>query len=325
MARSWWERFNWKLFKQLVVIHITSAKYGNKDVTEIVQKQVKDDSLHIYIGKDLFGDPMPNQHKKFKIKYVIDGNEFNAEISQEEIFSIGEITKEPKDNTNYSIGIVTFSKRIDTYFIPLLDSIREHTDREILVGINGDYKIDFDENYRQRILSYLARKENVFPIVYPTFRGLSKIWNTLAINASSDYVLILNDDIRISNHNFWDIVQKYIDTCRCSFMMNNGFSHFVVKRQLLDQQGWFDERFLGIGWEDTEFRNRIFQEETPKMNNFSSRGCIVDIAEKSDTIENQKVAWGKYSFFNCEIWKQNLKPEKQYPHEKFYWENKNNL
>jgi hypothetical protein len=306
------------------VIQIINAKYGNKDVTEIVQKQVKDNSLHIYIGKDLFGDPMPNQHKKFKIKYVIDGNELEDEVSQEEIFSIGG-TKELEGNKNYSIGIVTFSKRIDNYFIPLLDSIREHTDREILVAINGDYKVNFDEEYRQRVLSYLSQKENVFPIVYPTFRGLAKIWNSLVINSSNDYILILNDDIKINNHNFWDIVQKYIDLYQTSFMMNNGFSHFVVKRQILDQQGWFDERFLGIGWEDTEFRNRIYTNDTPKMNNFSSRGCVFDVCEKSDTIENQKVAWGKYSFFNCEIWKQNLKPEKQYPYEKFYWENKDNL
>ena len=70
-----------------------------------------------------------------------------------------------------SIGITTFEARFDQYFVPLLKRIREYTDNEIVVAVNGENSRPFGEEYRRNLLKCIAEFDNVYPIFFPRRAG----------------------------------------------------------------------------------------------------------------------------------------------------------
>ena len=160
-------------------------------------------------------------------------------------------------NKVYSICITTYKYRFEKWLVPLIDSIKEFKpDIEILIAVNGENNQTFDESFRRNILEYTAVKKNTFVTIYPTYRGLCKLWNNLLINSSNHNVLLLNDDITITNIDFFNQLEKAISTNDELFKINNSWSHVFVDRRLVDKVGWFDERYLSIGEEDGDFEWR---------------------------------------------------------------------
>ncbi|HIJ77957.1 MAG: hypothetical protein OEY01_01450 [Desulfobulbaceae bacterium] len=248
-----------------------------------------------------------------------------------------------------SIGITTFEHRFKEYFIPLLTTIRKFDpDIEVIVSINGEHNLPFNEDYRKQILSFLATQRRVFPIFFPQFRGVSKLWNTIVIHASNNNILLLNDDIAITNPNFPRIIKGCIKKNRHkSFTVNNSFSHFVIARDELDTIGYFDEKLLGIGEEDGDFVWRYMKQYGEPLPNFEL-DCFKNFAAKtSDYIpphiachssskysrfnrsymfneKYKKVAEGIQGMFDYPVELIKSSP-KQYPNEDFYRKNKNKL
>lgn len=201
-----------------------------------------------------------------------------------------------------SIGITTFEHRFDRYFVPLLDRIREYAGNEIVVAVNGEHKREFGEEYRARVLEYLARRPNVYPVVFPRFRGLSKLWNSIIVHATGEHILMLNDDVMIETPGFLD------DVCRAlrrnggrTFLVNRSWSHFVASRAEIDELGYFDERLLGIGEEDGDMTWRYLHRHGREIPSFQLRG-FVNYAEetvRTFTPANIQTHSGtKYSLFN---------------------------
>lgn len=224
----------------------------------------------------------------------------------------------------YSIGVTTYSYRYKRFLINLVSEIRRDTQSEIILAINGNYKEKFDEEYRKNILELSAKNSNVFPFIYPNFRSLSKMWNNIVVNASCEYVVLLNDDTTIVSPIFWKTVEDNIQKYQSCFRMDSKFCYFVVKKSELNEVGWFDERFLGIGWEDTEFIARYENYFNKKLIDVIGVPGIKTYIDRENIIVNQRVN-DKYSEFNREVYGKNLASIQQYPHEKFYWENKNKL
>ena len=82
-------------------------------------------------------------------------------------------------------------------------------------------------------------------------RGLAKLWNTIVIHSKNDLLLILNDDVEIHDGDvFANLEATNIDEFDSIIRINNSFSHFVVTKQILEKLKYFDERFLGFGFED---------------------------------------------------------------------------
>ena len=243
---------------------------------------------------------------------------------------------------DYTIGITTFSKRID-FVSPLIKQIRSYTDSNIILAINGDYKEEFKEDYRKKILKLCLSYDRVYPIFFIEQRSLSKMWNTILIHSETDYCLILNDDIKINSN---DIFRKIIglqddDVTITTF--NNSYSHFICDKKIIDELGYFDERLLGFGEEDGDIKYRYVEKfkEIPK--NINVNGLVNIVSPIRD--ENIKRGVGKYSKFNRDFvrekytqddradvylwrgkkWRKNIEDYVQYPYEKFYQENKDNL
>jgi glycosyltransferase involved in cell wall biosynthesis len=241
-----------------------------------------------------------------------------------------------------SIGITTFEARFDRYFVPLLKRIREHTDNEIVVAVNGENNRQFGKEYRRNLLKYLAEFDNVYPIFFPRFRGLSKLWNSIVIHASHDHILMLNDDIMIESPAFMsDICNSLSRNKGKTFLINRSWSHFLVNRDELDALGYFDERLLGIGEEDGDMTWRYIKQFGEPISSFKIKG-FQNYAEESvrsyKPVNIQTHSGTKYSLFNRKfMFEEKYTPsaegirgmfdtpvvmktsdEKQYPYERFY-------
>ena len=244
----------------------------------------------------------------------------------------------------FTIGITTFSKRLK-FATNLIQQIRQHVNNKIILIINGEQEGNFDETYRQNILKVCLQYENVFPVFYIETRGLSKMWNTVVITSNTDNVLILNDDIEIQTKDIFDNVTSVIRSENYTgiMRMNGSFSHFVVNKSLIHKLGYFDERLLGFGEEDGDIVFRMLQLGSD-VGNINVNGVVNIVSDiRHDFV---KPGIGKYSNFNRQfIYEEKYKPNtsspyqgmfdtpmeqlieniNQYPYEKFFKKNKNNL
>ena len=203
-----------------------------------------------------------------------------------------------------TIGITTFEARFEQYFVPLLLRIREYAGNEVevIVAINGENDQPFGEDYRKKILSFVANQVNVYPIVFPRFRGLSKLWNSIVIHATNDKILMLNDDIMIEKREFMtDVCNTIRRNEGRMFLINRSWSHFMINRDEVDELGYFDERLLGIGEEDGDMTWRYISRYGREIPTFKIKG-IDNFAEATTKtykpVNIQTRSGSKYSLFN---------------------------
>jgi len=254
------------------------------------------------------------------------------------------------DMSKVSIGITTFENRFDSYFVPLLSKLKEYVpENEVIVAINGEHQQEFNETYRHLLLEFISRHKKVYPIMFPHFRGLSKLWNSILIHATHDYILLINDDIMINDPSFMNSICSAIDKNKGrSFLINKSWSHFLVNRAEIDELGYFDERLLGIGEEDGDMTWRYISHFGSEMSSFKIKG-FVNYAEETvnsyKPINIKSHSGSKYSLFNREfMFKEKYQSDatglkgmfdepvvvknpgkEQYPNERFYFFHKNDL
>lgn len=226
----------------------------------------------------------------------------------------------------YSVVICTFQKRFERFFIPLIDNIKsQRDDVEIIVQVNGDYKQPFDNNYRSNLLKFLSKKSNTYPQFYTEFTSLSKMWNRGIQTSSNELCLVLNDDVSITDKFFDWIDEKVLNSKLDYFIINGIWSHFFISKSRLKSFNWFDERFLGVGWEDWDISRHKLRPKSFECLEIKS----FDGEEKTPAQKNIK-GLGKYTKFNNDIYKQkwfekNIKESIQYPYFEFEQKNKHNL
>jgi hypothetical protein len=164
---------------------------------------------------------------------------------------------------NYSIVITTFDKRFESDLIPLISSIKALRPLvEIIVAVNGPCRAHFDQSYRKELLQFLATYDEIYPIVFPEFQSLAKMWNRGLLTASHEQILLLNDDLTIPVNpglSFFDHFERALEQSPETFTINGSFSHFSVSKQEVIDVGFFDERLLGLGEEDGDFYWRFYK------------------------------------------------------------------
>lgn len=249
---------------------------------------------------------------------------------------------------NYSIVITTFDKRFREFLIPLITNIKvERPDVEIVVTANGSARALFNEQYRQDLLAFLATKRNCFPVVFPNFQSLAKMWNRGVLTASQEQVLVLNDDLNIpagTGQGFFDQLEQALATNKSTFKINGSFSHYVIAKQELIEVGFFDERLLGLGEEDGDFFWRYHEKygreipsvDLPSIDNINSdiaddgytKGIRTASKFNRDYIKNVKykeVLLGGYRGMFDKRVKKLVADEPQYPYEAFYRANRDKI
>lgn len=260
----------------------------------------------------------------------------------------------------YTIGITTFEHRFEKYFKPLIKQIKEHRpELEVIVYVNAQYGKDFNDNYRKKLLQYISEYKNIYPIITPHFKGLSKMWNTIVINSSNNKILIFNDDISILPE-FFTQIESIIHNNNTSFRINSSFSHFFVERQQIFEVGFFDERLIGLGEEDGDWCFRWEKKYQQYLPIFNTNTLISFSNKKDEELHTDEITPcnGKYVRWNTDwIFKNKyddkndslaltqgfpansynsmygkpvaIRPECEeinfYPTEKFFWEHINEL
>ena len=212
------------------------------------------------------------------------------------------------DKPTYSIAVTTFVHRLDTYYKPLMNALsRMRPDVDKVVFVNGQHKKPFDQDYRREIMRFSLLCPRTYLVMSPIVRGCAFMWNTLVNFTSTDYILVLNDDLLIQDGFFEDFEQMLQQNSAAgdeSFRINYSFSHFCVNRNDLLEVGYFDERLLGFGEEDGDWLWRWEVRRGRQMRCYGSRrilNCIDMAPTNSENMVKHNEGGGKYSAFNRQM------------------------
>lgn len=250
---------------------------------------------------------------------------------------------------SYSIGISTFSKRIDM-LKELLVSIRLHRPTvPILIAINGTHKQKFDEDYRRNVLQIITEYQFVYPIFFPQMRGYAKLVNTLVVHSPEEKLVLLQDDTTITSHRFFDELEILLPKIDRMCRFNGSFSQGCYTKRGMIELGWFDERLLGFGEEDGDIIYRYIDKYGEEFPNYNLPDFINIVSDIRD--ENIIPGAWKYTLFNRQFigfWTPGsgkyvhredsriegmfgmpmtkvLDDVEQYPYEQFYLDNRDTL
>ncbi len=200
-----------------------------------------------------------------------------------------------------SIGVVTYLARFDDYFKPLIKKLYStFPDYDIVVFLNGHYDQEKQIHFLQEATSFLAKYPNVRYLTNVTHHPLARGWNWLILMAMRENIILLNDDLMINTeirHNL-EKLSSFPDI----FIINGSWSHFVINKKIIRQVGWFDERFLGIGYEDFDYIFRLAMQGIT-VKNISLHGIFNYEAPSTDASWAiiSEVTAGKYSKVNQEF------------------------
>jgi hypothetical protein len=218
------------------------------------------------------------------------------------------------NRSDFSIIIVTFEARFFEFTLPLITTLRSVTDIPIFVIVNGNFKKGFSNYNLQIFLEKLLVFSNIYPTVFSNFRGCAELWNTGIVNADSEYNLILNDDIHVFPKQFNAFISTLCELLQNHHLVriNRSFSHFGITRQCIQDVGFFDEHFLGMGEEDRDY---IFRYETcfkKKHLNLTTE-VFLNISDESRDEAVTRVQSDdytrKYSMFNSKIFQEFYEPD----------------
>jgi len=162
-----------------------------------------------------------------------------------------------KLNNNFSIGIVTYVDRYDRFFKPLITNlVKIFPDTEFVVAVNGYYDKDLQHRYLAEINAFLLKFKNVKVIAFVDAQSLSKLWNLCIVHSTSPKTMILNDDIKIKT-TFRKELTASGALQEDIALINRSWSHFIISKRIIVKNGWFDERFPGVGNEDEDYEARL--------------------------------------------------------------------
>lgn len=236
--------------------------------------------------------------------------------------SLTMFSRSNKELDEVSIVITTFENRFFEYTIPLVTALRSEIDIPIFIVINGNYLKQKNNLPLKQFISELSKFINVYPIAFSNFHGCAELWNTGIVNADSECTFVFNDDIHIYPKLFKnEIMQiKNLAIQKGLVTINRSFSHFAISHKCIEEIGFFDEHFIGIGEEDRDYFYRYESNYLIPPYNFISE-AFFNYGDESRDNNVEKNAEGKYSRFNDNIHKQfyqfdpseNFKGRYEYP------------
>ena len=200
--------------------------------------------------------------------------------------------------TENSRGIVvtTFEKRFFSSALPLIQQLRDAgIDYPIMVVINGNLDGNHNQDLRQKFISELAKFTNLGVVTNFQFSGISRHWNLGIQLLGTESVACFSDDLVVSHHFKNELESVYEAVKVAGLVTIEGFAAFVLTRDLIDEIGWFDERFLGFGEEDGDYVWRYikrFEKDPPRFKSFSL------VHQNLQSRGDEVAGISKYSLFN---------------------------
>ena len=160
-------------------------------------------------------------------------------------------------NDIFSIAIVTYVERFESYFKPLIINLTIlFPDTQIVVGLNGFHDLEKQRNYLKDARLFLSKYKNITIIDFEEAQSLSKLWNLVIFNSVANKTLVLNDDLRISPWFRKELEKTGIIETEIS-LINRSWSHYLISKDIIKKVGWFDQRFPAMGNEDEDYECRM--------------------------------------------------------------------
>jgi predicted glycosyltransferase involved in capsule biosynthesis len=152
--------------------------------------------------------------------------------------------------------VVTYHKRFNEFLVPLIKSLTSiFSDVEILVIVNGHPDRTLQINYLDKITTLLKQFPKVRYLTYDQHQSLSKCWNQLIILSHTEKIIIMNDDTQVTELFRQELENKVIQ--KNFSTINTSWSHFLISKNIIRTYGWFDERYIGVGFEDADYAYRM--------------------------------------------------------------------
>jgi len=211
------------------------------------------------------------------------------------------VTKHKSLGNSLEIGITTYIDRYDKFFKPLYQQIKRlFPEVRIRITVNGFYDEFEQREYLKRIQDELCSSlgENITFVLHDKPKGLTRLWNEILSQNTTDYTLILNDDLEIFP---WFRRWLEVSCWKSSHitLLEGTWSHFLISRRSVEDIGWFDEEFQGFGFEDMDYTARCLASEVslsnircPYVQHRDHKPMRTSFDEKSSII------WEKYSRIN---------------------------
>lgn len=236
-----------------------------------------------------------------------------------------------------SIGITTFRNRLNEVKKLVKDIRGYDAEIPILITINTNHNEILPENYRKDILHFCADQNFIYPLMFPQYTGLPKMWNNLIIHSSTTHILILSDDVLFDNPMAIMSIRSYIQK-KEMFEVNWGYGSFVISKEFAWKMKYFDERLIAYGEEDGDWMTRhknLFGNIPEKIaigglpnrilnrlgHSYDSNIDCMPVSRDTDgghkPVINRKVIQAKQD--------ENWEDRQQYPYEMFIEENRHNL
>lgn len=161
------------------------------------------------------------------------------------------------DNTrnDFSIGITTYIERYEHYFKPLYKTMALlFPNTRITVAVNGFPDQTAQKDYLDQIESEICSKapQHHRFILHDKPVGLTTLWNEILGLSLPLPVMILNDDLKAYPWlRRW--AQRLVWQDLSLTLLNHTWSHFIISREVIEELGYFDPGFSGIGFEDMDY------------------------------------------------------------------------
>ncbi len=228
-----------------------------------------------------------------------------------------------------SIGITTFRNRLNDVKKQISDIRGFDKNIDILLAVNTNFGEKMPESYRKDLLQFCSQQDRVYPLMFPRFTGLAKMWNNLIVHCSTTHIFLMNDDISYSNPMILFELISHIQTKEI-FEVNWGFGTFVISKKLAHEIGYFDERLIAYGEEDGDFMRRYGK----PIDKVPIPGITNRIQNRLDHSYDNRVETfigdgGHKALINKVLMdmkeKENWENVQQYPYETFIQENHKNI
>ncbi len=203
-----------------------------------------------------------------------------------------------------TIIVSTYHERFDTCLKRIVKqlAILFHGTRIIVVA-NGCKDGVKQAEYLSRLETYLAELPCAKLIKHNEPVGLSQMWNEAIEQSNTHNLLILNDDLVLED-GFEKEVKSMLNQAPLQ-IINRSWSHFMISKSTIEQVGWFDERFKGIGNEDWDYEARLALAEL-EMRYADAVHVLNEVLKPKDYSygADMEVANQKYSQMNLDFFQE---------------------
>lgn len=159
--------------------------------------------------------------------------------------------------SDYSIGVLTYIKRFDEFFKPLVSQLEKYFPGvEKNYVLNGHYDPGQAE-YLKKAKEFLRGTSARNVISYNESQPLCRAWNQLILHSTKPKILILNDDLTITR-----LFRPSFEFQMWPFefrVVNKTWSICLLSKAIVRKVGWMEERFPAMGWEDLDYSLRLYK------------------------------------------------------------------